>query len=352
MGIVQAEDSIQYASAYLKSNYELQALLGCEDGAVGVVMHFLGHGEHNRNFWFTAPDTNKYVLRINVVPQPFHKDQVAYEFGALRYLRKCGVVPKAIYLDNTHDYIDEGALVIGYCEGTELDFDNLQEGDLTSAARMMAEYHAVPVRDDCPVYRPKDPLRTLFEECLQRFNLYRNSDVEDPRITRWTERFIAAAQPMLEVPFSAEDCNHIINTETLPSHFLIARNDGEPGHPGYFVDWERPVIGEVAQDLAYFTAPTTTFWDSEFLMSSDQASEVVETYWAAVDGRFDRGSFDTRYKAYRAMTALRSATWCCKALLTYRPDANAHVTSKTAQKLPVYLSDEFMERIARDCFSL
>lgn len=363
MGIVNASDNIAYVADYLRSNYEMQSIMGLEYEIKNEDIHFLGHGEHNRNFWVLAHDGFRYVVRINVIAQPFHDDQVAYEYSALKYLRQCGCVPRAIYLDNSHELIDEGALIISYCEGQELDFDNLRPGDLRCAVQMMANYHAVPVGEDCPLHRPKDPLRDLFNECLDRFEAYRSSDVEDPRITRWAERFISAAQDMLDTPYDPSEGNHVINTEPLPSHFLIpeasaisAANAGDGGiftaTPGRFVDWERPIIGEVAQDLAYFTAPTTTYWDSEFLMGADQAAEVVEDYWRAVDGRFERGSFDARYKAYRAMTALRSTTWCCKALLSYRPDAQTHTTSKTAEKLPIYLSDDFMERIAKECFEL
>lgn len=362
MGIVAAENGIAYAAEYLRSNYELRAILNLEYEINEDSFSFLGHGEHNRNFLFTTPEGAKYVLRINVVSQPFHKDQVAYEYNALRYLRKSGCVPKAIYLDNTHEIIEEGALVIGFCEGSELDFDNLRPGDLRCAAQMMANYHSVSVDDSCPLYRPKDPLRNLFDECIQRFEIYRSSAFEDPRITKWAERFIEAAQPMLDVPSRYLDCNHVVNTEPLPSHFLIpeecarAASEATAGRletsPGSFVDWERPLVGEVAQDLAYFTAPTTTFWDSNFMMDAEQALDFVEEYWRAVDGRFEPGTFYGRYKAYRAMTALRSTTWCCKALLTYRPDSEEHKTSKTAEKLPIYLSDEFMGRVAKDCFDL
>lgn len=351
MSLVDCQDGIDYATSYLVSNKALMAILGMEEGQDEIELQFLGHGEHNRNFWFVAPDGNKYVLRINVVPQVFHKDQVGYEFAALRYLQASGCVPKALYLDNSHDLIDEGVLLISFCEGQELDFDNLREGDLRNCARLMAELHAVPVDADCTLYRPKDPLRSLFDECLQRFKVYRSSDVEDHRITRWTERLIAKAQPLLDIAFSAQDCNHIINTETLPSHFLLPENPDEAsGHPGYFVDWERPIIGEVAQDIAYFTAPTSTFWDSELCMTYEQAQEVVKDYWEAVDGRFERGSFDARFKAYRAMTALRSHTWFCKALLTYRKGGHTHTTSKTYAKFDTYLSDEFLEFVESDCF--
>ena len=300
-------------------------------------------GEHNLNYRFETPDGRKFVLRVNVAAQPFHDNQVAYEFAALRALEPSGCTPLPVYLDHSPNAPGKGAIVEGFCEGSELDFDNLRPGDLDTAIQAMADVHAVAVENDCPLHRPEDPLRELFEECLGRFDIYRKSTFEDARITKWVERFIARAERALGSAQPAQDRNHIVNTETLPSHFLI------DGNKAWFIDWERPIIGEVAQDVAYFTSPTTTFWDSSFLFPRDQVENVVEEYWHAVGGRFERGNFDERFRAFRMMTALRSATWCCRALVTYSQD-RTHKTDRTIEKLPIYLSDEFMDLIARECF--
>ena len=353
------EDRLQ-AARYLRENAELRAALGVGEAEV-LEPFYLGAGEHNRNFWFLVPSTQeKCVLRVNVDAQPFHNNQVAYEYAALEALAPSGRVPRPLYLDDTQAALGKGVLVETFCEGGQLDFDRLQPGDLLCAARLMADVHAVPVADGCPLHRPRDPLRELFEECVGRFEAYRASAFEDARVTRWAETFVRRAQAMLDVVSCPEDRCHIINTETLPSHFLISSSASRHevlahadaagmSHPGYFIDWERPIIGEVAQDVAYFTSPTTTFWDSNFLFPVDMVNDFVEDYWRAVDGRFERGSFDARFRAYRAMTALRSVTWCCRALIRYGADGG-HKVQKTADKLPVYLSDEFMERLLAECF--
>ena len=347
---------------YLRDNDALRAAVGAGRDAE-LRPQRIGAGEHNLNYRFDVPGGGSYVLRVNVVPQPFHDDQVAYEFAALTALVPSGCAPTPVYLDNSPEALGNGALVISFCEGDELDFDHVRPGDVRCAIQMMADVHAVPVADDCPLHRPADPLWGLYDECLERFNAYRSSAFEDARITRWAERFIAKAGEALETPFEPADCQHIVNTETLPSHFLIpgasaaeAAVAGASGRfcekPGAFIDWERPIVGEVAQDVAYFASPTTTFWDSEFLFPADEVEGVVEDYWRAVDGRFDRGGFDGRFKAWRMMTALRSTTWCCRALTVYHAGSREYQTEKTARKLPVYLSDEFMESVARDCFGM
>lgn len=373
------ESELREAAEYLRDNVALRRALGVADGDL-LEPRFLGTGEHNRNFRFHhSAGGREYVLRVNVAPQPFHRNQVAYEYAALEALAPCGRTPQPLYLDCSPTALGKGVLVISFCEGDQLDFDALRPGDLRCAAQLMADVHAVEVSQECALHRPLDPLRTLFEECLQRFAAYRASAFEDARITKWAETLIAAARPLLDVPCPASDRSHIVNTETLPSHFLIpkaaareaaAAPDGARAGrfcaaPGSFVDWERPLVGEVAQDVAYFVAPTTTFWDSDVLFPFAEVEDFVEAYWRAVDGRFERGNFDERFRAYRMMTALRSVTWCCKALIAYSgADAAApaaspaggatapYTTAKTARKLPVYLSDDFMEMLAAECFGL
>lgn len=346
---------------YVQSNDALKLAVGMCDDA-DFVLRPLGMGEHNLNYRLDI-EGRIFVLRINVAKQPFHDDQISYEFSALEALAPCGRAPAPVYIDNSSDVLCEGVLVESFCEGDMLDFDHLRPGDLRCAAQIMADVHAVAVSRDCPLHRPSDPLRGLMEECVERFDVYRRSAFEDARITEWTRRFLEASQRAFETAPPPRDCAHIVNTETLPSHFLIpevsasqaAENDASAGifcaNPGYFVDWERPIVGEVAQDVAYFVSPTTTFWDSEYLFPTSGIDSFVEDYWRAVDGRFERDGFDERFQPWLMMTALRSTTWCCRALLTYN-DPSVHKTEKTARKLPVYLSDDFMEMLADEVFRL
>ena len=357
------ENDISLARDYLARNSALREAVGaCANDA--LTPRRLGAGEHNLNYTFDVPSANeRYVLRINVQPQPFHNDQVGYEFGALQALRESGRTPLPMYLDNSESAPAEGALVIGFCEGNELDFDNLKPGDLECVAQIMADVHAVHADRSGSLFRPDNPLQSLYEECVSRYESYQKSAYEAPRITKWVELFLKEARKTLSVPCVESDCSHIINTETLPSHFLIpdapmtangksGGNTGPLHRPGWFVDWERPIIGEVAQDVAYFVSPTTTFWDSDYLFPSNEVDAFVEEYWRAVDDRFERGNFDERFRAYRMMTVLRSVTWCCRALIAYSGASGAHTTEKTRNKLPIYLSDDFMERIALECFGL
>lgn len=358
--------ALERARQYLQKNMELRQALRISEGAQ-LEPQFLGEGEHNQNFWFANPETGeKFVLRINVLSQPFHKDQISYEFAALELLAQSGVTPKPFYKDCSRSLLEDGALVMEFCEGQMLDYDALRPGDLRCAVQQMADIHATPVPRSHTLYRPKDPLRELYQECVERFEYYHGTAFEDARVTRWMEHFIRAAEPALDTPFSPEDASRIINTETLPSHFLIPTEsaveaaaagstaEGATGrfcaNPGTFVDWERPIIGEPAQDLAWFFSPLTTLWESKsFVFAEEQREQCLEDYWRAVDGRFEKGAFDQRFRSWGMVTALRTATWCCKALVRYGT-AGAHKTSRAAEKLPLFLSDEVMELVDKTCF--
>lgn len=358
-GIVSVEEAV----AYLAANAELRSSLDIEAGAV-LSPSPLGRGEHNANFVFCDPSTGtRYVLRVNIAPQPFHTEQVMYEKAALDALEESGCTPRALYADASDTAPGHGVLVISFCEGEELDFDALREGDLRCAVQLMADVHAVKPQADCALYRPDNPARTLFDECMDRFEMYRSSGFEDERITRWARCFIEAAARDLDEGVVRQDKRCIVNTETLPSHFLIpascAREAAEANEngrfcaaPGYFIDWERPIVGEAAQDLAYFISPTTSFWDSETMLSETEADAIVADYLQASEGSLDTAWIEKRIPAWLALTALRSMTWCCRAHARICSGHDATISPKAKEKLSAYLSDDFCELVARRCGAL
>lgn len=384
------------ATEYLARNVELREALGISCDA-DLIARPLGMGEHNLNFRFENPDSHeRYVLRINVTKQPFHENQVRYEFDALAALKASGRTPLPLFLDDSSQAPCEGAMVISFCEGDQLDFDRLAPGDLDRAAHIMADIHSVAIPQDCSLYRPSDPIRKLFEECSGRYEMYSRSGFADPEVAHRMERFIRITQRCVdEVQFDPTD-GRIVNTETLASHFLLpvdransmdrangadasnetpravganiaasmditvsangtgnaasSREVDRPSHSGYFIDWERPIIGDIAEDIAFFVAPTTTFWDSEYLFPTDRFEAFVETYWRAVDGRFERGNFDERFGAFLRVATFRALTWCCRAVVQQKSGAGIHITEKAKAKVPIYLSTEFMDYLADEIF--
>ncbi len=345
----------QRATEYLAKNEELRAQVGAQPQDV-LTPHPLGEGEHNVNFRFSVPskghDEGKeagqqcFVLRVNVLPQPFHTCQVRYEFDALTAVAASGCTPLPIYVDSSRTALGKGVLVETFCPGRVFDLDELQPDDLKRCARILGAIHSVPVPEDCPLHHPTDPLQGLFDECIERFQLYRDSPYEDARITAWVDLFTNLTIQAIQRAQAAPCDPRIVNTETLASHFLLP-NDSETG---WFVDWERPLLGDVAQDLAFFLTPTTTFWDSDRFFTAQDQEMFLREYWRAVDGRFNPGGFEERFPAWMKVSALRAVAWCCKALIRYG-GSGEHTTARAAAKLPRYLSDDFLEMLLEECFT-
>lgn len=339
------------AEDYLRRNHTLQEALSIS-AADSLELHPLGMGEHNKNYWFTHPSTGeRFVLRINVTSQPFHSHQVRYEHDALKALEESGRTPRAFYMDDTLQALGNGALVISFCDGVALDFDHRHPGDLERVACILADCHSVPVGADSPLHRNTNIAEELFEECCVRIEGYRASEFAEPRILRWVDRFVRATAQALERAPLAEDEEHIVNTEPLPSHFLLPSGPPSSTDVGSFVDWERPVIGDVALDLAYFTSPATSFWDSEYLFPLEAIEPFLDAYWRYVDGRFSRGNFAERFSVCRMISALRAVSWCCRAVVQIKGASDVHITEKARQKLPIYLSEDFMALLEKECFS-
>ena len=137
------------AQRYVNGNAALRQAVGA-DAHDALTLTPLGEGEHNVNFLMTAngADAPVFVLRVNVLPQPFHACQVRYEHDALAAVAPSGRTPLPVFVDASAEAPGEGVLVETFCPGRQLDFDALQPGDLERCARIMADSHATPIAAD------------------------------------------------------------------------------------------------------------------------------------------------------------------------------------------------------------
>ena len=311
----------------------------------------LAQGEHNENYRFEDPATGRrFVLRINRASQLHLDNQIRYEFDCLRLLEPSGRAPKPLFCDD--EGVDGcGVLVESLEEGRLLDFE--KPGDLAVAAQLLADVHAVDPGDGPVPLDPGDALRDLHDECRAMFARYCASPLAEGWLVDLVERFFASVADDLLVEPDPAECRHILNTEPVPSHFLL--RDGPDGRAcdGSFLDWDKPVRGEVARDVAYFTAPTTTVWDTDFFFTPQQRAAFVEAYWKAVAGRFERGSFDKRFNAFLKMNCLRGTTWSAAAWVDYHNPDHPLKNEKTARKLEeVYLAPDFLSMLANEYFGV
>ena len=316
----------------------------------------LAQGEHNANFTFEHPSSGKkLVLRVNYESQLGLDKQVSYEACALRALESSGRTARVLFVDDSKRLINHGVLVTEFFEGSWLNFHN--PAHVHEAARILADVHSVVPCSGCGLIQADNPLRSQFDTCVGFFERYSASSLADSLVVEYLERFIQCVEGVLDIPVAAADKNHIQNTEAVPSHFLIPNavtmgppEAKTPAAKGHMVDWEKPVIGEVAQDIAYFMSPTTTIWDTDYLFDATARQTFIDAYWRAVDGRFSRGSFDERYEAYVMSNALLGVSWSCNALIDYAGNNKALKNQKTANLLGVYVSEDFLKRVWRDCF--
>ena len=340
------EVTSEIATDYLRSNRALLETLDIDAAdAPSLAAEPLKQGEHNANFTFVHPRTQaKHVLRVNYLSQMGLDDQIGYEYRALEFLQPSGRVPKPRYLDSSKQLCGHGALVMDYYEGEWLDYEI--PGNVVEAARMLADVHAVPVGADCPLQRPGDPLRAQFDVCVGFFDNYRRSALADEHVVNAIGQMQRITRAVLEAPFDPHDSAHALNTEAVAVHFLIPQ-DGSPGH---MVDWENPLVGEVAQDVAYFLSPTTTIWDTDYIFPKADREAFLSTYWAQVAGRFPEGRFEQRFDAYVKSNCLLGITWSANAWVEYHDPARPLKNAKTFEKLKQYLSQEFLDQCFDICY--
>lgn len=343
---------IELAQRFLDGSWGLRDALGIANDAA-LEPETVMQGEHNVNFPFRDPASGRrFLLRINYSSQMGLREQSTYEYRALQALAGSGRTPEPLFLDDSRQIIDKGVLVEEFVEGDWLDFARPEE--VREAARALADVHATPVREGEPFQRPRDPLAAQFATCQRFLDAYENSPYADPSVLRYTRLFARLTGESLQTPCFSHDCVYPQNTEAVPSHFLIPHEMGPHGPemagPARMVDWEKPIIGEVAQDIAYFLSPTTTIWDTDYIFPAREREQFVEDYWEAVGGRFPRGSFDTRFAAYVRSNCLLGISWSCNAWVEYHDPARPLRNADTFELLKTYLSEEFLETCRTICF--
>lgn len=373
------------AAKYLRESRALREALGISPTAE-LAAEPLAQGEHNANFWFRHPDTGeKIVLRLNYASQLGLENQVSYEYAALKTLELSGRAPRPLFVDDSKTVIGRGVLAMEFCGGDLLDYE--RAGDVDEAARALADVHAVRASEGCGLLQPVDPLREQLEECVRLFDVYRRWAHAEERVVSTVDRLLSHGDDAVRTAPAARDRNHVLNTEAIAAHFLIshegavarsaacgtenaggagaAASAAAPSEPAAVpsaartsaaasitrvVDWEKPILGEAAQDVAYFLSPTTTIWDVDYLFDDDERAAFVETYWRAVDGRFSRDGFDSRFAAYVMTNCLRGITWSASAIVEYRDPTRALKNEKTAARLDRYVSPEFLAMVERRFF--
>lgn len=325
---------------YLARSAAARAALDLPEG-VPIEARLLARGEYNANFSFAHPVTGKKLLfRVNLGSQMHLDDQIGYEARALALLEPSGRTPRVLFVDPSKSYFGKGVLVEECLPGRPLSY----ETDRDIAAEILVDVHAVALHDGHGLVVPADPLGAVVDECEAMFRVYRRWARADRQTVRRIERLFAHARRVAEKPY-APACRHIVSTELNSRNFLINER-----LPSYLVDWEKPVAGEVEQDIAHFLAPTTTFWKTETVLDSRDIDRFVETYERMAAGRFELGSLRERTAAYLSVTCLRGLTWCAMAYAQHRSGERSVADAYTFGKVESFLGDSFLSLVEREYF--
>ena len=336
--------------AYVDANDALHEAVGAPRGA-HLALEPFAQGEYNANYAFDVPDDaadsrpRHLLVRVNLGSQMHLDDQIGYEAAALRLLEPCGRTPRMLYVDPAPARFPHGLLVEERLPGRALDYRR----DLVRAARLLADVHALPEPVGSPLVAPSHPLAAVVEECAAMFAVYRAWPRADPAVASRVDALFARADELAATDrlHGVQGRRHIVNTELNSGNFLM--NDGGRD---YLVDWEKPVLGEVAQDLAHFLAPTTTFWKTDVVLARTDMEGFLDAYERAASGRFATDGVRERFEDYLVVTCLRGITWCAMALTEYLGDERAARNAATLAKIRAYLEPGFLDFVAREHYGL
>ena len=298
------------------------------------------HGEYNQNFLFTHPKTDKkLILRVERGSQMGLKNQIDYEFGALKALEKTCRTPKAIFCDGSRRICEKGVLVEEFLPGVKLAYENPYH--LSEAASIFADIHSFEFPVDNSLIKAENAFAEMLRECENMAHIYMVSDIMNPKVKAQIERLLAEANSIVcDGGLEAEHLS-IINTEVNNTNFLI--NEGD--EKSYLIDWEKPLIADPAQDIGHFLADTTTFWKTDFFFNADEKQNFVDEYIDKIAGRFIDSNLRARSLKFANFTCLRGITWCAMASVEYAHASKDILDPVTQEKLTHYLDVSYLESV-------
>ena len=299
----------------------------------------LAQGEYNLNYRITAGDL-ELVFRVNIGTQLHRRDQIVYEYNALRLLAGSGVTPAPYFVDDSRRFFDQGILIMQFLPGEPLDYRR----DTASAAALLARIHQTTVPEAANhLMRETAPLSMIYEECAGLLQRYFDSDLADPAIRaylrdllRWAEAARAA-----ERYYQADPWPCIVNTEVNSGNFIVNRSNGTI----HLVDWEMPRWGDPSQDLAHFCSPLTTLWKTDFRMRPQDRRDFLEAYGRRIRDRHLKDTLMDRVRLREPFVYLRGISWSAMGWVAYQSDYAGVKNPDTWAKLEQYMNLEFIRSL-------
>lgn len=301
----------------------------------------LAQGEYNMNFLVRQGNT-AWVLRVNTGSQMglSLQEQIAYEYKTLQLLEPAQVSPIPYFLDNSLRQLPYGIFGMSYLPGERLDYRR----DLPQAAQLFAYYHQLEIQpDDNHLMVEEKPLSLTYERCSRMLEVYLTSDLADPHlraylleVRAWADKARHREQFFLDDPWQC-----IINTEVNNSNWIVDRTAGTY----HLVDWEKPLWGDPSQDLSHFRVPTTTLWKTDYRMTLEDQTSMMESYKAAIHDPHLRDTIEERTRLRDPFNCLRGVSWCAMAWIQYQRGDHLLKNLDTYQKLSMYVDLNFVRSL-------
>ncbi len=299
----------------------------------------LAQGEYNLNYLLRA-DNLRLVFRVNIGTQIHRKDQVLYEYQALKLLAESGVTPRPYFVDDTRRFLDRGVLIMEFLPGGPLDY----RSDTALAAALFARIHQTEVPEaGNHLIRESAPLSLIYDECAGLLQTYFDSDRADPAIRDYLRDLIgwADAARAAERYYQDDSWPCIINTEVNSGNFIVNRSKGTV----HLVDWEMPRWGDPSQDLAHFCAPLTTLWKTSYRMNAAEKARFLDAYRSGIRDRHLNDTLPERIRLREPFVYLRGISWSAMGWVAYQSGDAGMKNPDTWAKLQQYMDLAFIRSL-------
>lgn len=300
-----------------------------------IEVTFLAQGEYNQNF-VISDGRKRFVFRLNYGSQLQLDHQIAYEYGALKWLERSGRTPKVYFVDDSKTDFEQGLLIMEFLIGRPLDYQQ----DLLEAAKIFSQIHRLEIDATAEkqfIAEKETILTARVNECAYLLQPVLKSNVISKEVKQLLEHAWETCEQKQDQQRFFTDLKlwRVNNTEVNSHNFII-------GQQGYLIDWEKPVISHPVQDISQFLASTTTLWRADLILSEAEKQAFFAAY--INDSGLDQADFRQALKLYHPYLMLRALSWSAMAYDSYLTGAKALKNEAIFKKVTSYLEPDFLRQ--------
>ncbi len=243
---------------------------------------FLSESESNINFLIDV-GAEKYVFRLSKMSELGLRNQIRYEYDALKTLERSYVTPTTFFLDDSTTFFEYGVLIMQYIEGRPLEYKR----DLHEAAKIFGTIHSLDTEkfDTSSFLKCENIIENSLNKSKASLDSFLKSSKLDIDIKLKISSFLEWCEKNKSrgLYFEKDKWNTINNTEPHAKNFIIS----DKKRKGFLIDWEKPLVSDPSVDLAYFLSPLSTSMTSGYTFTEDERDNFFKTYIMYLD-RYDR----------------------------------------------------------------